>query len=305
MITALAGGVGAARFLSGLVKIIDEKDLSVIVNTGDDMQLYGLHISPDVDIVSYTLAGIVNEAKGWGIKDDSFNFLSSLKGLGYETWFNLGDRDLATHMYRTLKLKQGLTLTQIAKEVSTSLGVKATILPMTNDPFETHITTKDGLMHFEEYFVKKGSADEVLKITFAGSENANPSEEVLGSIKNAETILICPSNPVVSIGTILCLKGVHDALKQTCARKIAISPIVAGAPIKGPADKMLRNLGLDVSAYSVAKLYADFLDVFIIDNADANQKQHIEQLGLEVKVTNTIMKTPEDKISLAKFALTA
>jgi len=305
VITALAGGVGAARFLSGLVKVVDEKDLSAIVNTGDDMELYGLHISPDVDIVTYTLAGIVDEAKGWGIRGDSFHFLDSLKRLGCETWFNLGDRDLATHMFRTMRLKQGLTLSEITKEVSTALGVKANILPMTDDPFETHITTKDGSMHFEEYFVKKGSADEVLDVTFPGSEDAKPAAGVISAIEAAEFVLICPSNPVVSIGTILGLKGVRDALKHTCARKVAISPIVAGAPVKGPADKLLRGLGLEVSAFSVAKLYADFLDAFIIDVADVGQKQRIEQLGLEVKVANTIMRSMDDKVGLAKVALQA
>ncbi len=305
LITALAGGVGAARFLSGFVKVFDESALSVIVNTGDDMTLYGLHISPDVDIVTYTLAGIVDESKGWGIKGDSFNFLDSLRKLGCETWFNLGDRDLATHMYRTMRLKQGLRLSEVAKEIRDALGVKANILPMTDDRFETHITTKDGSIHFEEYFVKKGSVDEVLGVTFLGSEYAKPAVGVITAIEDADLIIVCPSNPVVSVGAILSVKGVRDALKRSCARKVAISPIVAGSPVKGPADKLLRGLGLEVSAFSVAKLYADFLDAFIIDVADAAQKQRIEQLGLEVKVANTIMKSMDDKVELAKVALQA
>ncbi len=303
MITALAGGVGAARFLSGLVKVIDEKDLCIIVNTGDDMQLYGLHISPDVDIVTYTLAGLVDETKGWGIKCDSFNFLNSLKRLGCETWFNLGDNDLATHTYRTMRLKQGLTLSEVAREIAQALGVKATILPMTDDKFETHITTKDGSMHFEEYFVKKGSADEVIDISFLGSDSAKPAPNVLSAIENAEFVIICPSNPIVSIGTILGLKGVRDTLKRSNARKIAISPIIAGAPVKGPADKLLRSYGLEVSAYSVAKLYADVIDTFIIDTVDADQKLRIEQLGIKVKVANTLMRSANDKIQLAKITL--
>ena len=303
MITALAGGVGAARFLSGLVKIVDEKDLSVIVNTGDDMELYGLHISPDVDIVTYTLAGIVDNQKGWGIKGDTFHFLDSLKKFGCETWFNLGDRDLATHIYRTQRLKQGLTLSEVTVEISKALGVKAKIFPMSNERFETHITTKEGSIHFEEYFVKRGSVDQVLDVTFPGSDKAKPTPEVIDAIKNAEIVIICPSNPIVSIGTILGLKGVREALKQTKARKIAVSPIIAGAPVKGPADKLLRGLGLEVSAFSVANLYADFLDAFVIDFADASEKQRIEQLGLKVKVTNTIMKDSDDKVKLAKTVL--
>ena len=303
MITALAGGVGAARFLGGLAKVVEEKDLTVIVNTGDDMELYGLHISPDVDIVTYTFAGIVDDAKGWGVKGDSFNFLESLRNLGCETWFSLGDRDLATHMYRTMRLKQGLTLTEVTKEVCAALGVRANILPMTDDPFETHITTKDGSMHFEEYYVKKGSADDVVDVTFPGSDNAKPASGVISSIENAEMVLVCPSNPIVSIGTILGIKGVREALKRTSARKVAISPIIAGAPVKGPADKLLKGLGFEVSAYGVAELYSDFLDVLIIDVLDSSLKQRIEKLGLEVKVTNTIMKSMDDKVELAKVAM--
>lgn len=303
MITALAGGVGAARFLNGLVRLVDEKELSIIVNTGDDIELYNLHISPDVDIVTYTLAGIVDNQKGWGIKNDTFNFLAFLKNFGCETWFNVGDRDLATHLYRTQRLKQGLTLSEVTAEISKALGVKARILPMTDDPFETHIITKDGSIHFEEYFVKRGFIDQVLGVTFPGSENAKPTPQVLSSIRDAEIVIICPSNPIVSIGTILGLDNVRDTLRKTKARKVAVSPIVAGAPVKGPADKLLRGLGLEVSAYSVASLYADFLDVFIIDSADASQKKRIEQLGLEVRVTNTIMRSMNDKIQLAKTVL--
>jgi len=249
------------------------------------------------------LAVFVDETKGWGIKCDSFNFLNSLKRLGCETWFNLGDNDLATHTYRTMRLKQGLTLSEVAREIAQALGVKATILPMTDDKFETHITTKDGSMHFEEYFVKKGSADEVIDISFLGSDSAKPAPNVLSAIENAEFVIICPSNPIVSIGTILGLKGVRDTLKRSNARKIAISPIIAGAPVKGPADKLLRSYGLEVSAYSVAKLYADIIDTFIIDTVDADQKLRIEQLGIKVKVANTLMRSANDKIQLAKITL--
>jgi LPPG:FO 2-phospho-L-lactate transferase len=303
LITALAGGVGAARFLTGLLKIVKAEDLRVIVNTGDDIELFGLHISPDIDIVAYTLAGIVEEDKGWGIKGDTFRCLETLRKYGSDTWFALGDRDLATHIYRTQRLRQGLTLTQVTDEVCQVLGLKTKILPMTNEKFETHIKINGGAIHFEEYFVKRQAMDEVLGVEFAGAATAKPSLGVLDAISDAEVVVVCPSNPIVSIGTILSVDGVRDALIQTKAKVVAVSPIVGGAPIKGPADKLLRGLGFEVSAFGVAKLYSDFLDVMVIDAKDAEEKQRIEQLGVKVKVTNTVMKSFEDKVALAKAVL--
>ena len=303
MITALAGGVGAARFLTGLSKLVDEKDFSVIVNTGDDIELFGLHISPDIDIVTYTLAGIVDEGKGWGIRGDTFQCLGALRRFNQETWFNIGDRDFATHLFRTSRLKQGCKLSEVTAEVSQALGLKAAILPMTDDKFETRIVTKDGSVHFEEYLVKRGAKDAVFGVEFLGAESAKPAAGVIDSVLSAELVVVCPSNPIVSIGTILAVKGIRDALRQTNAKKVAVSPIIAGAPIKGPADKLLQGLGFEVSSFSVAKLYGDFLDTFIIDTADSSEKNKIEKLGIEVKVTNTIMRTLEDKIQLAKTVL--
>lgn len=295
--------MGAARFLSGLVKLVDPKDLTVIGNTGDDMELYGLHISPDLDIVAYTLAEIVDEAKGWGIKGDTFQFLDALKRFGCETWFNIGDKDLATHIYRTTRLRQGAKLSEVTAEISKSLALETTILPMTDDKFETHIKTKYGSMHFEEYFVKHAFADEVLGVEFPGAAHAESAPGVIRAIEDAELLIICPSNPIVSIGTILSVKGVRQAIRKSKARKVAISPIIGGAPVKGPADKLLRGLGLEVSAFSVAELYADFLDTYIIDVADASEKQRIERLGIEVKVEKTLMQTMADKVRLAKAVL--
>ena len=303
MITALAGGVGAARFLTGLVKLVNEEDLSIIVNTGDDIELFGLHVSPDVDIVTYTLAGIVDEAKGWGIKGDTFHCLEALGRLNQEVWFALGDRDLAVHIFRTNLLKGGRRLSEVTAEVAQALGLKMAILPMTDDTFETRIVTRVGSLHFQEYLVKRGAKDEVLGVEFLGAGNAKPAAGVIDAVMKAELVVVCPSNPVVSIGTILAVKGVRDALKQTDAKKVAISPIVAGVPIKGPADKLLRGLGLEVSAYAVAKLYADFLDTFILDTADSAEKEKIEELGIEVKVANTIMRTLADKVRLAEAVL--
>jgi LPPG:FO 2-phospho-L-lactate transferase len=304
-ITALAGGVGAARFLTGLTKVTAPEDLTVIVNTGDDINLFDLHISPDVDIVTYTLAGIVDEAKGWGIKDDTFHTLNNLTILGEVAWFNLGDKDLATHIYRTNRLHNGATLTEVTDEVRTKLGLKTRILPMSNDYFETKIKTPQGTMHFEEYFVKYQCKPQFLGVEFDGGATAKPSPGVLEAILDADLVIVCPSNPVVSVGTILSIAGIRDALRRSKARVVAVSPIVAGATIKGPADKMLSGLGVEVSAFGVAEFYSDFLDAIVIDSKDADHKERIEKLGLAVTVTNTVMKSLEDKVALAKATLHA
>ena len=305
MIAVLAGGVGAARFLTGLTKLVLQQDLTVIANTGDDIELFGLHISPDLDIVTYTLAGIVDEDKGWGIRGDTFHCLGMLGKHGQDIWFNLGDQDLATHIYRTNRLKQGATLTQVTSEICSSLGLKIKLLPMTDDKFQTYIKTGNGTIHFEEYFVKRQFRDEVLGVEFFGAEKAKPAPGVLDALLEAEAVVVCPSNPIVSIGTILAVEGVRDALKQTKARVVGVSPIVGGFPIKGPADKLMRGLGFEVSAFSVAKLYSEFLDAFVIDSIDAGEESQIEQLGIDVTVAPTVMKSLEDKVALAKTTLNA
>jgi len=303
LIVALAGGVGAARFLQGLVRVVPEKEVTVIVNTGDDIELYGLHISPDLDIIMYTLAGIVNEETGWGIQEDTFHFLEMLPKYGQETWFKLGDKDLATHICRTNLIKSGLPLSEVTSRLCKSLGLKVRILPMTNDKFETKIVTDKGVIHFQEYLVKRGAQDKVINVIFEGAEKAQPAPEVVDSILEADAVIVCPSNPIVSIGTILSVKNVKSALKETKAKIVAISPIVGGRPIKGPADRLMQGLGLEVSAFSVANFYRDFLDVFIIDYADQTERNRIKRLGLNVIVANTIMKSLEDKIQLAKVVL--
>jgi LPPG:FO 2-phospho-L-lactate transferase len=303
LITVLAGGVGAAKLLVGMASIVDQKDLKVIVNTGDDIELHGLHVSPDVDIAVYSLAGIADEEKGWGIREDTFHCLDALEQFTGSEWFNLGDRDFATHIFRTNLLRQGFTLTEVTQKVCTALGVKANILPMTDAKFETRIATKNGTIHFEEYMVKHGAKDEVLGVEYAGAGEAKATANVLEAIENAQRIVICPSNPVVSIGTILAVKGIKEALKRAHAVTVGVSPIIAGLPVKGPADKLLRSLGHEVSAFGVAELYADFLDTFIIDVVDASEKARIERLGLKVEVTNTLMRNLNDKILLAKVVL--
>ncbi len=303
MIVALAGGVGAARFLQGLVRVVEPEDITVIVNTGDDVEFHGLHISPDVDIVLYTLAGIVDEEKGWGIKGDTFHCLEMLGLYGQETWFKLGDRDLATHIYRTMLLRQGLTLAEVTDRIRSALGVRVRVLPMSNEPVRTMILTDEGLMHFQEYLVKRGARDRVLEVRFEGVEEARPTPGVLEAIEEAEGVVVCPSNPIVSIGTILAVRGVRKALRRTAATVVGISPIVGGKPVKGPADKLMEGLGLEVSAYGVAQLYQDFLDWFVIDEVDGRLKERIEDLGIKVVVTNTIMRTLEDKVRLAELVV--
>ncbi len=300
MITTLAGGVGAARFLQGLVHVVPPEEVVTIVNTGDDIEFYGLHISPDVDIVAYTLAGIVDEEKGWGMRGDTFNCLDMLRKYGYETWFMLGDKDLATHIHRTLLLKSGLKLSEVTEKIRKALGVKVKIIPMTNDKVQTKIVTSVGEMHFQEYLVKRKAQDPVLDVKFEGIERAEPAPGVIEAILSADGIIICPSNPIVSIGPILSIKGVKEALKKTKAKIVAISPIVGGAPIKGPADKLMRGLGIEVSALGIAKIYKNFLDALVIDNVDRDLKPKIEELGIKVHITDTIMRTLESKIKLAK-----
>ena len=303
MITVLAGGVGAAKFLEGLCRLVEPEDLSIIVNTGDDEEFYGLHVSPDVDIITYTLAGIVDSSKGWGIRDDTFNTQSMLGRLGCETWFKLGDKDLAIHIYRTWRIRQGATLTEVTREISSRLGVRHRIIPMSDEPVRTFVKTREGLLPFQRYFVERGASDEVLSVEYRGVEKARPSREFLNALEESRYIILAPSNPVVSIGTILALRGVRERIRESRAVKLAISPIVGGATVKGPADKMLRGLGYEVSAVGVAEMYRDFLDVMVIDEIDKQLAPRIEEMGIRTYVTNTIMKTQEDKVKLAEFCL--
>jgi LPPG:FO 2-phospho-L-lactate transferase len=300
---AFAGGVGAAKLLKGIVQIISPQDLMIIGNTGDDVELYGLHISPDLDIVMYTLAGIVDETKGWGISGDTFNCLNMLDKLGFETWFKIGDRDLAVHMVRTKLLREGMTLSQATTELCKMLNVKTRLLPMTNDRVRTKVVSGPLTMEFQEYFVKRGTKDDVTDILFEGAEKAKPAFGVLEGLKNAERIIICPSNPILSISPILSIEMIKKELEKTRACVIGVSPIVAGKTIKGPADRIMTSMGLEASAYGVAKYYKNLLDCFVIDKVDEDQKEHIEDLDIKVIVTNTIMNRLEDSINLARVLM--
>ena len=305
MIAVLAGGVGAARFLQGVVQVIPQEQLTVIANTGDDRDFYGLHVSPDIDIVLYTLAGIAEEQNGWGIRGDTTNTMQQLTRYGNEDWFMLGDRDLATHIHRTNLLRQGKTPSEIGDEFRRLFGLQLRILPMSDQSIQTHIQTPAGLLHFEEYMVKRQCSDEVQDIVFVGADKARPAPAVLETLKQAEAILLAPSNPLVSIGSILAVPGIHDVLHETSGMIVAVSPIVGGAPIKGPADKLMRGMHLDVSAVGVARCYRDFLDVMVIDQQDAHLADEIEDLGIPTVVTDTIMRDSAAKANLARVVLKA
>src|SRR5262245_44983887 len=303
MIVTLAGGVGAARFLEGLVQVVPPEDVTAIVNTGDDITLHGLYISPDLDIVTYTLAGIVEESQGWGVRGDTYRTLEMLKRLGADTWFLLGDRDLATHIRRTELLRAGATLSAVADQIRRALHVAVRVLPMSDDPMATYIQTPGGLIHFENYLVQRRAQDDVQGVVFQGAAAARPAPGVLEAIREAEAVLIAPSNPIVSVGTILAVPGVRAALQETAAPIVAVSPIVGGAAIKGPAAPLLRALGYEVSARGVAACYAGLADGLVIDEVDAALADDIRATGMVAVVADTIMRGPAEKRALAAVAL--
>ncbi len=306
MITALAGGVGASKFLDGLSQMMAPEEISIIVNTGDDIEMFGLYIAPDLDIVTYTLAGVVNPDFGWGINSDTFYCLDLLlRYTEQERWFNLGDRDLATHIFRTQMMRAGKTLSEVADQVRQTLGVKSRILPMTDTHTPTTILTDQGEMHFQEYLIKNRAQPVVKGIRFENIESAKPAPGVAKAVLEAEAVLICPSNPLISIGPILAVPGTLDLLKQTQAKVVVISSVVAGESLKGPTDKMLQQLGLEVTALQIAKLYEDIADIFVLDEQDKALQPEIESLGLKVVVTDTVMRNKEKKRDLAEITLAA
>lgn len=306
LVVALAGGVGAAKLLKGLVRLVQPlSNLVIVGNTGDDIEVYGLHVSPDLDIVMYTLAGIVDETKGWGVSGDTFHCLDMLGRLGSETWFKLGDKDLAIHIMRTKMLKNGKTLSEATAKLCRMLGVKAKLVPMTNDSIRTKVVSGQLRLEFQEYFVKRGTRDEVTNVVFEGAEKARPAPSVIEAIKEAERVVICPSNPVLSISPILSISTIRNELRNTGAYIVGVSPIVGGKAIKGPAGRIMASMELEASAYGVAKFYEDFLDHLIIDTADKQYKERIEGLGVRVTVTDTIMRTLEDSIRIAKVLMEA
>ena len=299
-VTALAGGVGGSKLLLGLANVMPAENITIIANTGDDIELFGLRICPDIDTITYTLAGLINEETGWGVKGDTFECLRWLSRYGEASWFNVGDRDFATHIFRTNQLRSGSSLTDVTNNIRGSLGVHSVILPMTDGYTPTRIDTDEGEMHFQEYFVRRRCEPRVLGINSDNIEFAEPAPGVVSAIMEADAVIICPSNPFISIGPILAVPGVRDALRKTRATVAAITPIIGGKALKGPLSEMLRDLGHEVSARGVAAIYSDFVNLFVLDETDAGLQAGVRELCQRVLLTDTIMTTIETKKQLAR-----
>jgi LPPG:FO 2-phospho-L-lactate transferase len=306
MLVALAGGVGAARMLAGLVRVVDPAGITAVVNTADDIVLHGLHISPDLDTVAYTLAGLDNKETGWGLAGESWRVMERLAALGGEDWFRLGDHDLATHLYRTQRLSEGATLGQVTAELAERLGVGVRLLPMSDDPVRTMVTLDGGdEVGFQHYFVRLAHSVPVAALRFDGADEARPAPGVLEAIAGAERIVCCPSNPLVSIGPILSVPGIRRALEGRREDVVAVSPIVAGSALKGPADRLLSELGHESSVVGVARLYVDWVGTLVIDEADAQLADEVDRVGIRCVVAPTIMATPGAAANLAEVVLGA
>ncbi|HKP51197.1 MAG TPA: 2-phospho-L-lactate transferase [Chloroflexia bacterium] len=302
-VVALAGGVGGAKLAHGLQMALPAGALTVLVNTADDFRLWGLYISPDLDTVMYTLAGVANPETGWGVAGDTWQAMEMLGRYGRDAWFRLGDRDLATHILRTQLLAEGRTLSEATRDLATSLGVENSILPMCDQAVQTLVQTPDGTLDFQDYFVRRRHSDRVTGITFRGIEEATPGAETISALDSASVIIFCPSNPYVSIAPILAVPGMRDAIARSGAIKVAVSPIVGGTALKGPASDMMSALGHEVSPVGVAGMYKGLVDGIIIDELDRELAPRIEAMGMAVSTTNTIMKSDGDRVELARHAL--
>lgn len=301
MIVVLTGGSGGAKFVEGLAQVLPARELACIVNTGDDLTWWGLHVSPDLDSITYVLAGVLSAERGWGIDGDTFHVLEQMKRLGAAAWFQLGDRDLATHLLRTRLLGSGKTLSQATHDITRAFGVEACVLPMTDARVETRVLTPGGELSFQEYFVRERWQVPVTGVRFEGADQATPAPAVIDAIMAAEAVLIAPSNPVTSIGPILAIPGIRGALRRTSAPVVAVSPIIGGAAVSGPAGELMRAQGLPVSPTGVARAYAGFLDVLVTDERDAGAS--VDAPDIRVQVANTIMKSMAEKAALARAVL--
>ncbi len=304
MIVVLAGGTGAAKFLSGLVQVVDREDIYVIGNTGDDAVFFGLHVSPDLDTICYTLAGEVNAATGWGMANETWHAMDSIERYGGETWFHLGDRDLGTHLYRTSRLREGAQLSLVTQEIADAWQIGVDLVPMSDSPVRTYLELLDGTeVAFQDYFVKLRHSVPVTAVTFRGASQAVPTDGILEAIAAADQIVVAPSNPIVSIGPILAIPDIREALEKVRDKVKAISPIVAGVALKGPADRLLRELGHEASVVGVAGLLADVSDTLVIDEQDGALAKSISRMGIKPLVTNTVMSTPELAKKLAAIVI--
>ena len=303
MIVALTGGTGGAKLVEGLAAVVDPSELILVCNTGDDCVFHGLHISPDIDTIAYTLAGLSDTEKGWGVKGDTFVVLEQLRRLGNDVWFNLGDKDLATHITRTRLLDEGRKLSEVTEQLRRRIGIPAQILPMSDERVETRVETPDGEISFQEFFVKEHWAPDVLGVRFVGAEQSHPAPGVLDAIERADAIIVCPSNPITSIGPILAVPGIRAALQDSRARMVGVSPIIGSTAISGPAHKLMAAAGWEVSPLGVARGYGDFLDALLIAEADAGLSMQIRELQINPVCVDLRMPTAGDKQRLARQVL--
>lgn len=302
-VVLLAGGTGGAKLAHGFQQVLPPGDLTVIVNVGDDTERFGLLVCPDLDTILYTLAGLADPQQGWGVAGDTYTALAMLGRLGEETWFRIGDADLAVHVHRNRLLRRGLTLTDVSAEMAASLGMPSHLVPVTDDPVRTRLGIDGQELDFQDYFVQRRQADEVRSVRFAGADDARPSPAALRALDEAELVVIGPSNPMVSILPILAVPGIRDAVERAPGPRLGVSGIVAGSAIRGPADRMLASLGHEVSARGVARLYAGLVERFVIDEADAGLAPSIAELGMEVSVLPTVMNDDADRAALARSLL--
>ena len=311
MLVALAGGVGAARFLRGLVDVVDPASVVAVVNTADDDEFHGLHVSPDLDSVTYTLADAHNHVMGWGLEGETFTVMDALDRYGAPTWFRLGDKDLGTHLFRSQRLRAGAPLSQVLAEITTAWGLRSRLLPMTDDPVATRFTVVDPAdgsprdLAMQEWFVRERCEPAVIDVRFVGAEDARPAPGVLDALHEAETVIICPSNPVISIGPILAVPGIRDALAARRDRVVGVSPLIGGKPVKGPADKLMGPMGIEVSSVGVADAYRDICATLVIDTADGADADRIAALGVRPVVSDTLMADPQVAAALARTTLDA
>ena len=302
-VVALAGGTGAAKLLRGLAASVPQRDLTVIGNTGDDTEIWGLHVSPDLDTVTYALAGILDVERGWGLADETFHCLSAMAAYGADTWFNLGDRDLATHLTRTRALREGQSLSMVTARLAARAGVGARVLPMSDDPIRTMIRTPGGRLTFQEYFVREKALVEVVGVDYEGAAAATPAAGVVDAIRTTDLVVVCPSNPVTSVGPILAVPGIADALRETTAPVVGVSPIVGGAAVSGPAAALMRARGLPISPLGVAAAYAPWLRRLLIDPSDRACAPDLERLGVAADVADIVMKSRAHETALARHVL--
>lgn len=302
MIVVLAGGTGSAKLVRGLAKSVSE-DMTVIVNVGDNISMHGLYICPDVDTILYALAGLLNTRRGWGVAGDTFNFLKQASKYGVEDWFKLGDRDLALHVARTEMMKSGLTLAEVTALLAEKMQVRPRVLPASNEHMETRIVTPQGEMHLQEFWVKLKGEPEVLDVKYQGSAHPQPAPGVVEAIRDARKVVICPANPVTSIGPITSVKEIRGALNRVRERVVAVSPLVGNRPVSGPAGKLLQGIGAEVSPKGVSQLYSSFIRRIAIDKSDETFVNSIRSIGVEALVTDIIMKNKEDEQRLAEFII--